>query len=422
MKILVLSNTYPPYITGGYEIACYDNVNRLLKRGHEIRVLTSTYRREEKNPLDNSSHVYRKLWLTRNFYQFKIKPALMRNKLIRRITAGIANHSVMFHHLHSFRPDIIFCWNLGAISSSILIQARILSVPIVFYLSDKWYTMIYFSYPERILWKLILRNNKGRQIFIKAFNLCRNIYRGWPERLKVSSINDHLIFCSHALIAECNMESRSTTVIYHGVDTSLFYPAKKPFKPENCKKILFVGRLVEFKGPEMLLQSVHILIQQYKQVPNQVSMVGEGDKSYVDFLAKKVQTLNLEPYIKFFPPVSRKDLRDIYVSHTLLVFPSLWNEPFSITLLEAMACGIPIISTDTGGSKEILKNEENCLLFEKKSSQDLADKIDRLLRDSSLRKRLTENAFETIKEYSLDKMADKIENYLKGILENKVFI
>jgi len=105
---------------------------------------------------------------------------------------------------------------------------------------------------------------------------------------------------------------------------------------------------------------------------------------------------------------------DLYQANDILVFPSVLEEPFTISLLEAMSCGTAVVSTASGGNSEILKNEFNALVIPKENPRLCAQQILRLLKDPELFESLRANARRTIEErFRLEQSIDSIEGVLK---------
>ena len=412
MKILVLTNAYPPYITGGYEIACYDNVQRLRSKGHDVHVLTSTYRKFENSPLDSDKKVYRKLMLEAKFYQFHPFP-LLKYKSLRQVVAKYRDSIIFKYSLNQIKPDIVFFWNMGLISF-FLIDIAEKSLPTAYYLSDSWlsYPPLYVEYKE-------CDGLKQEESPVKLKRFLSKITR--PRKIYIS-LPKNVIFCSNALkqlYYEFGYSFRNPSIIYHGIDPLIFHPIVDKVKTDNTVKLLFCGRISKFKGIETVIYAIWKLINRYNINNISLNIVGDGQKEYIKYLKNKVNKLSLSAFIHWISKAERNNMPEIYCSHDILIFPSIWQEPFSITILEAMSCGIPIIGTLTGGSKEILVDNENSLVFKEGNSNQLTNKIKLLIENKDLRKKIIKKGLETANNYTLDTMADRVEKYLLSVIEQK---
>lgn len=125
---MIISNLYPPYYIGGYELACKDVTDELQKKGHEVYVLTSTY---GINRQLIEGNIYRKLYLYRTFHTSI--PSAVKDKYFEA-----NNYFTTREVIGDIRPDIVFIWSLNNISLSPAIAAQEMGLEVVFYISDYW--------------------------------------------------------------------------------------------------------------------------------------------------------------------------------------------------------------------------------------------------------------------------------------------
>ncbi len=149
-------------------------------------------------------------------------------------------------------------------------------------------------------------------------------------------------------------------VIGNGVDTTKFYPldrtdmrSKQGLKPED-KVLITVGGLVERKGFHRVIEAIPALLKEY---PNLKYLVvggpcAEGD--WTEKLQTMVKELNLQEQVRFLGPLPPEQLKDILSAADVFVL-STRNEGWANVILEAMACGLPVIATDVGGNAEVVK-------------------------------------------------------------------
>jgi glycosyltransferase involved in cell wall biosynthesis len=178
---------------------------------------------------------------------------------------------------------------------------------------------------------------------------------------------------------------------------------------------LYVGRIVAHKGVHTAVEALRLLADQYPALT--LTIVGESEPtSYATELREQVCASGLESRIRFEEFIDRTELPNIYRSHDMLLFPSIWDEPFGITLLEAMSSGLPAIGTGTGGSGEIIQDGVNGLIFPKEDAAACAAQIARLLEDRDLFETLREGGRRSVEEsFDLDRAIDKVENCLLTI-------
>jgi glycosyltransferase involved in cell wall biosynthesis len=144
---------------------------------------------------------------------------------------------------------------------------------------------------------------------------------------------------------------------------------------------------------------------------------GRGDSDYIAELRSYIamHTLPVE-----FLPISNiyRDLPGIYRRHDALLHTAEWDEPFALTPLEAMACGLPVIGTKIGGVSELFRHGENALTYTPEDEAELAARIEELQQQPDLRCRITDQAQqEVLSKYNESAVTDRIENYLQTSLE-----
>ena len=104
--------------------------------------------------------------------------------------------------------------------------------------------------------------------------------------------------------------------------------------------------------------------------------------------------------------------------HDIFVLPALWDEPFSIALLEAMAAGLAIVATNSGGSSEILRDGDNAVVVARNDERALADALVRLVCDDALRRRIADGGRDTVRSFDLDNTIDRINSRLQSALSS----
>lgn len=203
-----------------------------------------------------------------------------------------------------------------------------------------------------------------------------------------------------------------------GVDLKLFRPigkdrAKKFVKADlKHKLILFVGRIEPLKGIDVLLYALKILVQNNLKIPLCLWIVGANntvDKKKVAELKRLVEIKNLlgiENYVKFVGQKGNAELPYYYNSAEIVVMPSQY-ESFGIVALEAMACGIPVITTDVTGISGLLDKKHSSLLTSASNPIDLAKKIKNLLTNKHEHQKMSENVLKKVQDLSWENVADK---------------
>jgi glycosyltransferase involved in cell wall biosynthesis len=195
----------------------------------------------------------------------------------------------------------------------------------------------------------------------------------------------------------------NVTVIPLGVDTEDF-PITAPEDREWSWKLLYVGRVVASKG-------VPAAITALAELPDHATLdiVGHAHERQRQEMTELAAACGVADRVFFSLASSRADLRDRYRRADLLVFPSEWPEPFGIVPLEAMACGVPVIATGTGGSGEFLQDGVNCVQFRPGDPSDLAAAARRVADDRPLRRAITAGGTRTAQALTMERFADDLE-------------
>lgn len=169
------------------------------------------------------------------------------------------------------------------------------------------------------------------------------------------------------------------TQIYNGVDAERFYPA-----PESSGATLhagFVGRLEEVKNPQSMIRALATL-RKRTDLARPVELTVVGDGSQLEGLRDQARKAKLDDVVHFAG--SRKDVPDLMRSFNVFILSS-FNEGISNTILEAMACGLPVVATAVGGNPELIVDEETGRLYPSDDDVSLADCLAAYANDETLR-------------------------------------
>jgi glycosyltransferase involved in cell wall biosynthesis len=210
------------------------------------------------------------------------------------------------------------------------------------------------------------------------------------------------------------------TFIANGVDLERFFPkgggkSCRSENPEarNAPIIGAVGRMVPEKGQTYLIDAVWRI---KPQRPELLCLLA-GDGPLLEQLERKAAELGLSEVCHFLG--IQENILQFYQMLDILVLPSL-REPFGLVILEAMACGVPVIATDAGGPRDIIVDGYNGLLVPAKNPEKLAEAIERLLRDRELALKLRQNALETVrKQYDVRKTVRRVEKIYRSVMDAK---
>ncbi|MCS7287390.1 MAG: glycosyltransferase family 1 protein [Anaerolineae bacterium] len=214
-----------------------------------------------------------------------------------------------------------------------------------------------------------------------------------------------------------NIPEEKITVIYEGVSPR-FHPVSSEIVgavrlkyglPERF--ILYVGTIEPRKNLIALLEALHYLLTTYHL---QLVIVGKKGWLYEGFF-RRLRELGLEERVHFTGYVPDEDLPALYSAADLFVFPSLY-EGFGLPVLEAMACGVPVICSNTSSLPEVAGDA--ALLVDPTDVQALAKAIERALTDETLRAMLRAKGLERARMFTWEKTAQKTLEVYRRVLGN----
>ncbi len=408
MKILFLSNFHPPYQIGGYEMLCEEVAQALARRGHTITILTSTHGVGREII---EGHVHRVLTLESDLDFYKVRRAwlypLFRNRNLRRLRSLVT----------AFQPDIVFIWGMWSLSKLLAAEAeRLLGSRVVYYLANPWpiEPNMHQAYwddparqPGRELAKRILR--------VPAQLLLRSEWRPVPLQFR------HAPCCSQALrdqLLDAGVPLQHAPVIYEGIDLAPYLAQadrRNGSGQAEPLSLLFVGILAPHKGVHTTIEALAHLPPAKRQL-TRLTILGTGHPQYEAHLKSLVDTHGLARHVSFHQPIPRSDLPEFLGRFDVLLLPSTWEEPLARIMQEGLASGMVVVGSATGGTREIIVDGDNGLLFPPGDAPRLAAQLERLMADSSLRRRLAARGQHTATEkFDINQMVDNIETYLEQV-------
>lgn len=414
MRILVVSDLYPPATLGGYEVAAGEVAGALAQRGHDVWVLTTDAYAAGVAELPRVVRGLRTRLGTRPG-ALALGGEARRQADDRRVIARMQAEA---------RPDVVFLWNVGGISHHALARLMNGPVPTVIYVFGDWPLRKFLQPQDLDPWAGLFAaraeapwRRTARAAFA-AYARARGVTTGAaPLRF------DHLEFGSRFMMDALHRGGfamrGSERLIYYGLFGEYARAAAEPLAPRDPagRRLLFVGRLWEAKGAHTVVEAAGLLRHRGETAVSLTIAGPEEQPEYVAALRRRVHALGLDGGVHWAGAVPRDAVLDLYRRHDAVVFASTYPEPFGIVQLEAMAAGCAVVGTGTGGSAEILDPESNALTFRPGDADHLAGQLLRLWRDPSLVDRLRAGGQRTVCSRFLgERMVDEIEAHLNEIV------
>lgn len=205
-----------------------------------------------------------------------------------------------------------------------------------------------------------------------------------------------------------NFENEKFVVIHNWIDTTPFIDYEYTSDKNEPLLITYIGWLEEFKGTMDLIEALHILNK--KKIPFHCQVYGNGSlQNKIEYLISEYQ---LEQKVKLMGWANKKTKMEVLQSADIYVLPS-HREGFPNSLLEAMAAGRPVISTNVGAVEDLLSHKKNGILTPPKNPEKLSQEIEFLLKNESVRVSLAKNAKKTVEEsFIIEFAVEKLKKIL----------
>jgi phosphatidylinositol alpha-mannosyltransferase len=200
-------------------------------------------------------------------------------------------------------------------------------------------------------------------------------------------------------------------IVPNGVDLTSFHPGigAPVSMPEGTPTILFLGRLDPRNGLAELIRAFAIVSEQLPDA--RLIVVGDGPlRAHYQRAAERNPAIRFEGAIKEARP-------SFYANATVYACPTT-KASFGITLLEAMACGAPIVCSDIPGFRDVIHDGRDCVMVPANNTKLLAEGLMRMLRNRKLRMRLSEDGLATVQRYGWPRVTDAIAGVYEAVLGN----
>lgn len=357
MKILMVSDYYPPYVLGGAEISTKLLAEELSKK-HDVHVLTPNYKENKYSKTKESKltihkfgsirhNLYKKRRTSRSVYK-KTKSifGLLLNFYVKYSSREFSKNIEKMDNEYNF--DIIHANNQESILGLSKVKTNAVKIA---HLRDY----------------RLLKSKINVDRFIAISGYVKNVYskHGFPKS-KISVVYNPLSSDDISKLSKSN--------------------SMKKTKTKN-NSILFVGSLIDHKG-------VREIPKLSKSLPEyNITVIGEGPEE--DYIKK-----NSSPNVRLIGFVSKNKLKNYYKANDILIVPSKWEEPFGRTVIEGQANGCLVIASSKGAIPELIKNGKNGIITKNFSKS---------IRNIKNSKRMVKMAIKKSKEYNVKNIASLVE-------------
>jgi glycosyltransferase involved in cell wall biosynthesis len=378
LRILVVTNLFPPQELGGYGRMMWEFARALRSRGHAVRVLAGDARYLEKTPSEEESemetHVSRALLLTGEWKTGSIHQALH----AERAAAEEANAETVDREAREFEPDLVLLGNLDLLGIRLLKAVLSAGFPVLHAVANKEPGFPVAEQPHApSYWMAPCSNWNGR------------------------------------VLREAGYAPARMHTLYPGARTERFYRA---FPPDlRSLRVAYASIVAPYKGTHVLVEALARLHSLGVEFTAEIA--GEAlDADYADKLRHYCARSGIAGKVSFTGFMDRAALASLFARSNVLVFPSQFEEPFGISQVEAMASGLVVVSSGTGGAQEVVHDGQDGLLFNAGDSSALAGRLRALAADPATFQRLQASGQRRALGLSVSASVLQIENLAGQLL------
>lgn len=392
MKIGVITSVYPEYEDDPHGIFVHRLMREVSKQGHEVHVIAPYTGDKTEYQLDG---VYVQKF--NYFYPKRFQKLAGRSGMIDNVKEGFFVKIqflsfIIFNVINSCRKlkdmDVVHVqWpipnGLGA-----LFLKWIYNIP---YVSTVYGEEVYLSMRYHVTYIL-------KFLLIGSSNIITISNATFKASLNIG------------------LSENKLDIIPFGVDTSFYKPLDVD-KDEEIFQILSVGYLIERKGFMYLISSIKEVLKEHKNI--RLRIVGSGPQEQQ--IKNHISKLNLENHVEIIGNISDEDLLNMYNSSDLFILPSIIDsqgntEGLGVVLIEAMACGVPVIGSNIGGITDIIQDGENGLLTSQKDVIGISKSIIKLIEDPDLREKISYNGYKRVQEnFTWEVIAKQYDHFYKNL-------
>jgi len=243
------------------------------------------------------------------------------------------------------------------------------------------------------------------------------IISGTLMKYAIRNLGTTIVCSQHMKENFARLNKTRVFVIPNGIDLPMYQPSKEKRGDQRFSYVLYMGGYSKVKGVDLLIRSLPLVYRRTGPIPVYIAGPDTENKE----LIRLVRQEGVEQSVKLLGFVTEERKVTLLQQAGLIVVPSRY-ESFGIVILEAMACGIPVVASRSGGIVELIQDRESGLLFDAENVTQLADCIATMIQNPKLRELYAHKGLEFAGQYSWPVIAEKtvvlyhdcIDNFMKG--------
>jgi len=381
-RILVVTNLFPPQEFGGYGRKLWEFSAELIRRGHAVKVLTADVPELARPGIAGTEDIEAQVDRSLTLYGYwKSGRAFTYDDPAHCADLIRANIRRVLETARDFRADACLVGNLDMLATEFLDPlTRQMGVPVLHCLGNQHPGYAPEAAPRSPLYRA-------------------GPASGWvAERLSAGGYG------------------LSATVIHPGARVDYFHRAAMP--SIDRLRIAFASLFVNYKGPQTLINALAILHRE--GIDFDCTFAGEApDADLAARCRSFVERNGMTGKVRFTGFLDRRGLSDLFARCNVLVFPSVFQEPFGISQVEAMAAGLTVVGSGTGGSGEVLRDGVDGLLFPAEDHEALAGRLRSLVKDRAAWQRMALSGRDRARDFTVARSVDRIEAVFEELIGMK---
>lgn len=395
MRILVVSNLYPPGAVGGYEQRCAGIVDALRSR-HDVTVLTSGERDADE------PGVLRTLPLMRATKTDSLRAPLFTVAAVRAAREAF----------DQTQPELIFFFNGSGVPQAALRMLELAGVPVAWSVGEQWFSSIYrhdqflrHLYPGdaglRGVWAAGMRGVKQLDPQLRRL--------GFDAPVPAAVMWNTEVMRTFIPIPPTT-EPLLERVIHPGTRHEKLY-ASLTRTPNVEPTIVFVGRIEPEKGPDIAIRSLAEL-ERLHGIAARLVMCGASTPEMSASIKELAAEHGVAERVEMRGFLGPEELGQALASSHVMLAPYVWDEPLGLVCVEAGLARVPVVAALSGGMPELLRDREEALFFPKGDVGACVDALARTLRDTDATAARVQRAFARAREFGWTSYVERVEQFV----------
>jgi glycosyltransferase involved in cell wall biosynthesis len=396
MRILIISNLFPPIALGGYEVEC-GVVAEHLGRSHEVLVVTSA---RGGGDVAAQPGVHRELeFVTEDAAGARRAPwaALRSASATRRALA--------------WQPQLVYAWNCVSIPQTPLRQLADAGIPIAFRVCEHWFGGV-FAHDQFMRELLPASRSPSRRLWAGG---CRAFNRLPQLRLSPAApLRAAVSWASRSLERQVLTPPFIETAlehVQHPVPPRGDVYGRVTRDPAPDPEIVFLGRVTPYKGLGLAIEALATL-RSGRHPRARLVVIGPEQPQYAAQMRELVSRRGLDGAVSWRGQLTAEESAAALSRAHALIVPSVWDEPFGLVAIEGALARVPVVAADVGGISEGLSDGEHALLFERGDSAGAAIALTRVLDDREDTAARVARAYERASQFRLGSYLEEQERFV----------